>query len=88
MSRYKYKIQKEENGYVFRLYPNNSDSKPIGVSGELFSNATEARRALQVFKDIINTSDVMQLLKYGKISDLKWCPFLESEGIVLMKREG
>lgn len=89
MSMYKYKIIKKDSGkYVFRLYPNNSNSQPIGVSGQSFNNKIECNKALELFKEIISDEeDVIALLKNGKVNEGGWRPYLEKDGIVLMKRE-
>ena len=54
MARYKYLIKKDNEGFFFGLYPNNSDSQEI-VRSESYQSKEEAINAISVFKDDIKT---------------------------------
>ena len=84
---YKYSIEDEGTSFVFRLYPNNSNTQAIGVSGQVFKNSAECRRGIEVFKTIIKETDIMEMIDYGKVDDTKWLPKLKKNDSVLIRRE-
>ena len=78
-SNYKFKITERDDGFVFVLYPNNSNTQPIGVSGDSFSNKALCERALSIFRDIVK-SNPYDLLNYGKRDEKIWEPSLNANG--------
>lgn len=59
MAKYKFVIEKEDKGYLFILYPNNSNTKEVGRS-IYYLNKSQCLKALNDFKlfvdaNIINT---------------------------------
>jgi hypothetical protein len=82
---YDFRIEKKDTGFVFRLYPNNNKSQPIGESADIFPNETVCRRALMLFRQIISEHSSDELLKIDKMSDTLYCPYLK-EDAVLFKR--
>ena len=49
MANYKYYIKQRGDRYYFGLYPNNSNSQAIAISGE-YATYKDAQEAIQWFK--------------------------------------
>jgi hypothetical protein len=85
-SEYKFKINSIEGKYVFQLYPNNSNTQPIGECWKKYSDIDSCRKALDSFKEIISKQDISLMLKKKKSSNDKWLPIIEYHGNVLFTR--
>lgn len=57
---YKYLIKPTDKNHLFGLYPNNSNSQPLGISKE-YKSITEAENGIKNLKNIINNN----LLKFN-----------------------
>lgn len=69
MSRYKFKIEKDSGKYIFAMYPNNSNSQPIGISGEKFATYRQCEEGILKFKKIVReTSDMEEFYSDDPIS--------------------
>ena len=55
MANYKYFIKNRGDRYYFGLYPNNSNTQAIAVSGE-YSTYKEAQQALQRLQTLLRSS--------------------------------
>lgn len=74
MGNYHFRIECEENGFCFKLYPNNFHRIPMGISN-LFPNRKEAEKGLENFKFFIkSTPDIFTLFAWKKENELfKYC---------------
>ena len=86
-TRYKYRIEKKDGGFVFVLYPNNSNTQAIGRSAEVYSDENQCIDALNIFRDTIRGVQVDQVLRFEKISDTEWAPRLEEAGKAMFVRD-
>ncbi|WP_022769397.1 hypothetical protein [Butyrivibrio sp. NC2007] len=87
-SYYKFKIESVSEGVRFALYPNNSNTQALGVSGVNYPNVETCKRELESFREYVKNVDIREILDYGKISSSEWLPKLMKEGnVVFYKNE-
>lgn len=82
---YDFRIEEKNEGYVFRLYPNNNKRQPIGESAIVFPNEAQCRRGLLVFRQIIAENKAEELLKIDKVSDTQFYPYLKEKDIIFKR---
>lgn len=82
---YDFRIEKKDEGYVFRLYPNNNKHQPIGESAIVFPDEAQCRRGLLVFRQIIAESKMEALLNIEKVSDTKFYPCLKEKDVIFKR---
>lgn len=82
---YDFRIEEKDEGYVFRLYPNNNKQQPIGESAIVFPNEAQCRRGLLFFRQIIAEKNVEDLLKVNKVSDTQFYPYLEEQELIFQR---
>ena len=68
----------QDNGYVFRLYPNNNKGQMIGES-IAYDTEKECRLALVAFRSIVKQHNIKLHIE-EKNDESKYYPYLENEG--------
>jgi uncharacterized protein YegP (UPF0339 family) len=64
---YKFKIEKDADGYRFFLLPNNSNTQPVGISAEAYDSYSECKDALEEFRSVMSLNPAESLLRVYKI---------------------
>ena len=82
---YDFRIEEKDEGYVFRLYPNNNKHQPIGESAIVFLNEAQCRRGLSVFRQIITESKMENILNIDKVSDTQFYPYLKEKDVIFRR---
>lgn len=81
---YKFRIEKENAGYVFRLYPNNNNKQQI-ASSMIYDSKANCMNALEQFKIFVKTNNIEAFLKIEKIGH-KFVPSIVDNGKTLFHR--
>ena len=73
---YKFKIESVGDGYVFRLYPNNSNTQPIAEPPE-YKTVVECRAALNSWKRFVKDNDISRYVFVESFGETKYRPYAE-----------
>ncbi len=65
---YKYEIVGEQDGYCFKLFPNNSRTQCIGTSG-YYKDVSACQKAIKDFKDMLSRDKISE--NFGNHLDVK-----------------
>jgi len=82
---YKFRIEKEDKGYVFRLYPNNNNKQPIADS-KVYKTKAICKNALEEFRIFVRTNNAEAFLEVEKVGN-KYIPSIVENGNILFHRK-
>lgn len=87
MVQYKYKVENKDSGYIFVLYPNNSNTQPIGQSVTIANSYKECLEQLNDFKNFVKNSNIKKCLMIDSSTEGKWYPSLVKEDTKIFERK-
>lgn len=87
MAQYKYKVENIDSGYIFVLYPNNSNTQPIGQSVKVANSYKACLEQLNDFKNFVKSSNIKKCLMIDSSVKGKWYPSLVKEDTKIFERK-
>lgn len=82
---YKFKIECVGDGYVFRLYPNNSNTQPIAESPE-YKTVVDCRVALNSWRRFVKDNDISRYVLVESFGETSYRPYVEHDNKRLFSR--